>query len=302
MSRSNNKPKLSMIAAMLIFGTIGIFVSKIGLPSAVIAMFRSVIGTAFIGALLLIRRVKINTQALKRNLPLLLFSGAALGFNWIFLFESYRFAGVPVGTLCYYMAPVFVVLLSPFVLKERLTPVKLICSLAAIVGAALISGSKIGDGASLKGILFGLSAAALYCGIVIANKFIREQSPAETTFFQLAVSAAVMLPYCLLTQKVALAAFDASTILSVALVGVLHTGVAYMLYFGSVQRIPAQVSAVFSYIDPITSIILSALILNQPMTAVQAVGMFLILGATLFNELAPTLSQRRTAAQKKEDV
>lgn len=294
MSHSNNKNRIMNIIAMLIFGTLGIFVSQIPLPSSVIAMLRAVIGTVSIGGFMLVTKQKLDFKVIKKNAFYLLFSGVALGFNWILLFEAYRYTTIAVATLCYYMAPVFVILLSPIVLKEKLTPTMAICSLVAIGGAVLISGATVGGGQSIKGIIFGLAAAVLYCSIVLANKFIKNQSSTETTFLQLAISAVIMVPYVIITENVTLADFQPKTIVFVLIVGIIHTGIAYVLYFGSVQRIPAQTAAVFSYIDPVSSIILSALILNQQMSVLQAIGTVLILGATLFNELAPILKNKHS--------
>ncbi|MBQ3128951.1 MAG: EamA family transporter [Clostridia bacterium] len=285
------------IGAMLIFGTLGIFIFNLSLPSSVIAMLRAVIGTVSIGFFMLVTKQKLDFKVIRNNLKYLLISGIALGFNWILLFEAYRYTTIAVATLCYYMAPVFVILLSPLVLKEKLTPTMAACSAVAILGAVLISGATAGEGKSFKGIIFGLIAAVLYCGIILTNKFIRNQSSTETTFLQLAISAIIMILYVSFTEKVSVADFDTKTIILVLVVGIIHTGIAYVLYFGSVQRIPAQTAAVFSYIDPVSSIILSAVLLSQKMSMLQIIGTVLILGATLFNEIYPTLKKRRTGAQ-----
>ncbi len=285
------------ISAMLIFGTLGIFIFNLSLPSSVIAMLRAVIGTVSIGFFMLVTKQKLDFKVIKKNLKYLLISGVALGFNWILLFEAYRYTTIAVATLCYYMAPVFVILLSPLVLKEKLTPTMAVCSAVAILGAVLISGATAGEGQSFKGVIFGLVAAVLYCGIILTNKFIRNQSPTETTFLQLAISAVIMILYVSFTEKVSVADFDTKTIALVLVVGIIHTGIAYVLYFGSVQRIPAQTAAVFSYIDPVSSIILSAVLLSQPMSLLQIAGTVLILGATLFNEIYPTLKKKREGAK-----
>lgn len=285
------------IVAMLIFGTLGIFIFNIDLPSSVIAMLRAVIGTVSIGVFMLATKQKLDFKVIKKNALCLLISGVALGFNWILLFEAYRYTTIAVATLCYYMAPVFVIMLSPLVLKEKLTPTMAVCSAVAIIGAVLISGATLGEGQSIKGIIFGLIAAVLYCGIILTNKFIKNQSSTETTFLQLAISAVIMILYVSFTEKVSAADFDTKTIILVLVVGIIHTGFAYVLYFGSVQRIPAQTAAVFSYIDPVSSIILSAVLLSQQMTLLQTAGTVLILGATLFNELYPTLKAKSRGAK-----
>ena len=215
-----------------------------------------------------------------------------MAFNWICLFEAYRFTGVTVATLCYYMAPVIVVLASPFILKERLTGAKTVSVIVAVIGAVLISGVVTGATKSVKGIMLGLAAAALYSTVIVINKFVRDLSPVETTFVQLSVAAVTMIPYVLLTEDVTAFVFDTKSVVFMLIVGVFHTGIAYMIYFSSVQKIPAQTTAVFSYIDPVTAIIVSAVVLGERLDAVQIVGTILILTATLFNEFAPMLREK----------
>lgn len=277
-----------MVMSMLIFGTIGLFVKNIGLPSSFIAFARAFIGSIFIMGFMLLSRHKVNWASVKKNLKILIPSGIAMGFNWICLFESYRFTGVAVGTLCYYMAPVILITVSPFLLKERLTVTKVISVIAAIAGEVLISGVLSGTVRSARGIALGLAAAVLYASVILMNKFVKDMSPVETTLIQLISAAVVMIPYVLATENVSAFVFDKKSVLFTLIVGIFHTGIVYMLYFSSMQKIPAQTTAVFSYIDPVTAIILSAVVLHEDFTLVQLAGTVLILGATLFNELAPT--------------
>lgn len=282
-----------MIVSMLTFGTIGLFVNQINLPSSFTAFSRALIGSVFIGIFMLVTRRKVDGKAIRKNLKLLIPSGIAMGFNWICLFESYRYAGIPVGTLCYYMAPVILVFISPFILKEKLTAVKVISALVAIGGEVLISGVLSGSVRNGKGIALGLAAAVLYASVITINKFVKGLSPVETTLVQLMSAALVMIPYVLITEDVGSFVFDRNTVIFTIIVGIVHTGIVYMVYFYSVQKIPAQTTAVFSYIDPVTAIILSALILDESLSRFQIIGTVMILGATLFNELAPTLLNRK---------
>lgn len=281
-----------MAAAMLVFGTIGLFVKNIGFPSSFISFARALIGSIFIALFMLVSGHGLDKNAVLKNLKLLIPSGIAMAFNWICLFEAYRFTGVAVGTLCYYMAPVIVVVLSPIFLKEKLTAVNVVSVLAAVVGAVLISGVVSGSAKSAKGILLGLAAAALYSTVIMINKFVRNLSPIETTFVQLLTAAVTMIPYILLTEDVTEFVFDRRSVIFTLIVGIFHTGIVYMIYFSSVQKIPAQTTAVFSYIDPVTAIILSAVVLGERLDAVQLIGTFLILAATLFNELAPIFRKK----------
>ena len=281
-----------MAAAMLVFGTIGLFVKNIGFPSSFISFARALTGSIFIALFMLFSGHGLDKKSVLKNLKLLIPSGIAMAFNWICLFEAYRFTGVAVGTLCYYMAPVIVVVLSPVFLKEKLTAINVTSVLAAVVGAVLISGVVSGSAKSAKGILFGLAAAALYSTVVMINKFVKNLSPIETTFVQLSTAAVTMIPYILLTEDVTTFVFDKRSVIFTLIVGVFHTGIVYMIYFSSVQKISAQTTAVFSYIDPVTAIILSAVVLGERLDAVQLIGTFLILAATLFNELAPIIRKK----------
>ena len=293
----NKRASLSMAAAMAIFGTIGIFRRYIPLPSGVIACVRGAIGAAFLLCLLALRREGFCWAGVRAQWKRILLSGVLLGCNWMLLFEAYEYTSVSTATLCYYMAPVILILISPLVFEERLSCGKLLCALAAVAGMTLVSGiwnaGAIGaDG--LRGILFGLGAAALYAGVVVLNKKIRRIPGYERTILQLATAAAAMLPYALLSQRANAAALTPQALGMLALVGVVHTGLAYALYFGSMEKLAAQSIALMAYLDPIVAILLSALLLHEPMGVAQAAGAVLVLGAALGNEL---LSARGPAAK-----
>lgn len=286
--------KVKLVIAMVIVGSIGIFVHYIPLSSAVIAMFRAIIGTLFLLGVIILTKRPIKWPVVKANAKYLIISGAAIGFNWIFLFEAYQYTSIAVATLCYYMAPAFVILLAPLVLKEKLTVTNIVCTIFAMAGAVLISGVFGGSQTTLIGVGYGLAAAILYAWIMILNKLTRGLSGLELTFFQLLVSAIVMVPYVLLTEDVSALTFSMQTIVLLLIVGVVHTGMVYQLFFSALNQLPAQTSSLLSYIDPVTAIVLSALLLSQPIGGVQLVGTLLILGSAIVNE---TLSFK-----KKEDI
>lgn len=284
----DSRAMAQLISAMSLFGTIGIFVRYIPLPSSVIALARGVIGTAYLLLATLMTGKKLTRTAIRRNLPGLCLSGALIGFNWILLFESYRYTTVATATLCYYMAPMFVILASPLVLKERLTARKFLCVVAALLGMALVSGilqTGISSVQEMKGVLLGVGAAALYASVVMLNKLIRDISAYDKTILQLASSSVVVLPYVLLTEDLSSLTATPTALLLLAVVGVLHTGIAYTMYFGSLGTLRAQTAAIFSYIDPVVAIILSAVILKEPLGVTGILGAVMILGAALVSEL-----------------
>ncbi len=286
---NNNKEKMMMIGAMTIFGTIGIFRKYIPLPSSLLALARGMIGTAFLLLLVLvIKRDKLSTEAIKRNLGFLVVSGAFIGFNWILLFEAYQYTTVATATLCYYMAPVIVVLVSPFLFKERLTPLKALCVAVALAGMVFVSGipqSGFGGISELKGILLGLGAATLYAIVVILNQYIKDISAYDKTIMQLGTAAIAILPYTLLTENFADITFTPVAVCMLFFVGIVHTGIAYTLYFGSMSGLKTQTIALFSYIDPVVAIILSAVILQENIGLWGVIGAVMVLGSTMVSEL-----------------
>lgn len=272
---------------MLIFGSIGLFVRNINLPSTQIALARGIIGSIFILLISYVTKKKISWKSIKNNLVLLLISGAAIGVNWIFLFEAYKYTTIANATLSYYFAPVFITFLSPFVLKEKLTFQKVLCTIAAMAGMFFIVG--IGTGSSemnhVLGIGFGLAAAVLYASIVLMNKFIKNLTGIETTLMQLSIASIVLLPYILATETLKYTNLDIKSLILMICVGIINTGLAYLLYFSSIPKLNAQTLAVYSYIDPISAIILSSIFLREKMTLLQVIGGVLILGSTLLSEL-----------------
>ncbi len=286
---NNNRDKMMMIAAMTIFGTIGIFRRYIPLPSSTLALARGVIGTLFLLTLVLfVKKQRLDGGAIRRNLAFLVISGALIGFNWILLFEAYQYTTVAVATLCYYMAPVIVVMVSPFLFKEKLTPLKAACVAVALAGMVFVSGipqSGFGGMQELKGILLGLGAALLYATVVVLNQYIRDIPAYDKTIMQLGMAAVAILPYTLLTENFADISFTPIAVLMLLFVGIVHTGIAYTLYFGSMSGLKAQTIALFSYIDPVVAIILSAVILQENIGLWGVIGAVMVLGSTMVSEL-----------------
>lgn len=291
MENSVKNSKWMLVGSMLMFGTIGIFRRHIPLSSSVIALARAVLGTLFLLFLMAVKGSRPSVKAVTANLPALLVSGVLIGFNWILLFEAYQYTSVAVATLCYYTAPVLVILVSPVFLKEKLTGKKLVCVAAALAGMALVSGVvgadvTVGVGSSeWRGILLGLGAAALYAAIMILNKRIRDIPAIDKTVVQLAAAALVLLPYTWFTEEISAIRLTPVVGLLLVIVGVVHTGIGYAMYFGSMKALRAQTVALFSYIDPVTAIILSALLLNERMGAAQMAGAVFILCAAIAGDM-----------------
>lgn len=288
MNKDNFKSYVALIGSMLIFGTLGVVRRYVPLSSAMLALCRGALGSVFLLIFVLVRGGKLKLPERKATLWLVL-TGAIMGLNWMLLFEAYSYTTVAAATMCYYMQPTIVILLSPLVFRERLSGRKLACAAAAIIGMLFVSGvlsGGIGQVRDIRGIAFGLGAAALYAAVIILNKKVVVEDIYAKTVIQLAGAALVMIPYVLLTEGVPELTLTAADIGMVLLVGIVHTGITYALYFGSMQRLKAQTVAVMSYIDPVFALLLSAAVLHESLTPLGILGAVLIIGSAIISETA----------------
>lgn len=276
--------KMKVVTAMLLFGSIGLMVKNIELTSSEIALYRGVLGSLFLLLFLFLKKKKVSRTALKSNALVLLFSGAAIGLNWILLFEAYTYTTIANATLSYYFAPVIVMIASPFLLKEKLLPNKAVSILAAMLGMFLIvgTGTQIsGNDTHLVGIAYGLGAAVLYASVIMLNKLVKDLTSLESTLVQLMVASVTLAPYVFFTQGFDLVAIAGPSIPYLIILGIIHTGVAYVLYFSAMQKLKSQTVALLSYIDPVAAVAMSALFLGEGMSGMQLIGGLLILSSTL---------------------
>ena len=284
------RARMMLVTSMVIFGTIGLFKRFVPVTSGELALYRAVLAAVLLIGVLLVTRQKIPFKAIGKQIPLLLLSGAAMGVNWILLFEAFNYTSVALGTISYYFAPVIVTLLCPLLFRERLTAKQILCFLISTAGLVIITfaaeqGGEVEGRNDLVGILFGLGAAVFYASVILLNKFIKGVEGLHRTLLQFVAAIVTLTPYVALTSGVTLGGMDATGWACLLIVGLVHTGLAYVLYFPSIKELPGQKAAILSYIDPLVAVIVSVLILREPMNAWQWVGGAMILGATLWNEV-----------------
>ncbi len=286
--RKIDKNKLKIIIAMMIWGTMGIFIKTIPLNSIEIAFYRSIIGALFIIILSIVSGEKWDKEDLKADLKFLIPSGIALGAGWVLLFQGYKNTTISIATLSYYIAPVFIVILSIFILKEKITRKKVICIIVAIIGLLLVLDIKnignVADNQHVLGIFYSVLAAVFYAIVVILNKFIKKLTGVKVTIVQLLVSGIVLLPFTIMNSSRSLLSLDLLSIGLLLFVGIVHTGIAYLLYFSSVKEVEGQSIAILSYMDPIFALLIAGLFLGEKMTMIQLLGGVLILGSAYISE------------------
>ena len=284
---TTKRARVRLILSMAAFGTLAPFVRNISVSSGELALYRAILAAALIGTFLVATKQQIPFRALGKELYLLLFSGIAMGFNWILLFEAYKYTTVAISTLSYYFAPVIVTVVCPFLFKEKMTRKQILCFVMSTVGLALVAGiMDLGKGGNdAIGIAFGLGAAVLYATVVLLNKFIKGVTGIHRTFLQFLAAIAVLIPYVLCTGGMHLGSLNGIGWICLLIVGLVHTGVTYCLYFSSLKELPGQEAAILSYVDPLVAVVIGVLLLKEPLNWQQLVGGLMILGFTLWNEL-----------------
>ena len=281
-------PRLMLILSMAIFGTLGPFVRNIPVSSGELALYRAVLAAVLIAVFLAVTGQKIPFASIRKEIPLLLASGIAMGINWILLFEAYKYTTVSAATLSYYFAPVIVTVVCPILFREKLNGRQILCFVMSTAGLVLITGiGDMGNGKDLIGILFGLGAAVFYASVILLNKFIRNVEGIHRTFLQFVAAVVVLFPYVLLSGGITIGTLGGIGWVNLLIVGLIHTGVTYCMYFSSLKELPGQKAAILSYIDPLVAVLVSVTVLGETMTIWQGIGGILILGFTLWNEIAP---------------
>ncbi|MBR5593080.1 MAG: EamA family transporter [Bacteroidaceae bacterium] len=283
--KKENAAKGLMAVAMFIFGTLAPFVRNINVSSGELALYRAVLAALLVGGYLLVTKQKLSLRSIKKELFLLLLSGVAMGINWIFLFEAYKYTTVSVATLSYYFAPVIVMVVCPLIFKEKLTGKQILCFAMATAGLVLITGTAGGGKQDLLGIAFGLAAAAFYATVMLLNKFIKGVTGLHRTFIQFLSAIVVLVPYVACTSGFTLGGLSGTGWTNLLIVGLVHTGITYCMYFTALKELPGQKVAILSYIDPLVAVLVSVVLLNEGMTLPQMIGGVLILGFTLWSEL-----------------
>ncbi|MDM5227346.1 DMT family transporter [Cytobacillus sp. NJ13] len=280
------KSKIQFILSMITFGTIGLVVRYIDLASSERALLSSFLGCIFLLLIFFLMKKKISWNLVKTNALFLILSGIALGGNWIFLYQSYDYTTIANATLGYYFAPVLVMILSPFILREQLSIKKMVCIGVAIIGMLMIvgEGMSASESEDILGLSFGLIAAAFYAALLLLNKFIKDMGKLELTIIQLGTTTLLLMPYVFLTEGFGIFEISGSSIPFILILGIVNTGIGFWLFFSGMEKLKGQSIAMLSYVDPFVAILISAIILQEQMTIVQMLGGVLLLGSTLVSE------------------
>lgn len=277
-------PLYRYLIAVTIYGTIGFFLHFVNAQSEFVVFCRGLIGGLFIGLVMLISKQYPDLKSIKNNLLYIAISGIALGLNWLFLFAGYRYS-VAIASLLNYTAPIIVVIITAVFFRERLNKTQIMCIVFAFIGIACISGIfETSSTIDIHCIIYGLLAAVAFVFIVLCNRKIHDVKPLDKTITQLLFSAITVLPYVLINDSVPKQLDTVSIILLICL-GVIHTGIAYIFYFNSIDTLQANKVAIFGYIEPVLTVLTGALVFHEKLSVFGIIGAILILTSALVNEL-----------------
>ena len=274
---------ISYIFALLLFGSNGIIASYIALSSTEIVLYRTLIGSILLLFLFTITQNKWTFYKYKKHFAYLTLSGVAMGLSWMFLYEAYNRIGVSISSLLYYCGPVIVILLAPIVFKEKLTVHKLVGLFSVFIGIIFVNGNLVNGIRDLSGMFYGMMSAVMYAFMVIFNKKATNISGLENSLLQLAISCITVAVFILFRGDF-IFAIPQGSIFPLFFLGLVNTGIGCYLYFSKLDKLPVQSVSILGYIEPLSAVILSVIILKESLTAMQIIGAVLVLGGAIYAE------------------
>lgn len=290
---------LKYLASLFIFGFNGIFASYVDATSTQIVFLRVAIGTVVLLGAFLVTRKAVTCLKHKRALGFLALSGAAMGLQWLLLFEAFNHIGVGMATLLNYCGPIIVIALAPFVFKERMTWNKLLGIMVVVGGVLLLNGTATGS-LDVVGIACGLGAAALYAVMVTFSKKASAIKGLENTTIQMLSGLAAVF-VVLLIKGEANVTLPLHSVPAMLELGILGTGAACLLYFSGIGEMKAQTVAVLGYLEPLGAVVLSALILGEAMTGLQLAGAACVIGGACLAQLSMPAAWRQKLHRSAHD-
>ncbi|QOX64012.1 DMT family transporter [Anoxybacterium hadale] len=302
------KSYIQYIASLLLFGSNGVIASCIFLSSTEIVLTRTLIGGLTLLLFFVLSRQKIKLPEQKRGIVFVLLSGAAMGGSWIFLYKAYTLVGVGVATIVYYCGPVFVMVLSTMVFREKMTLGKFSGFLAVVAGIYLSNGQSLFSGDSPLGLLCSMMAAVMYTLMILFSKKSSFATSAEghtgssetkwecsqlgNTVCQLGAAFLTTALFLTLHRGISVS-IESKNLLPILILGVVNTGIGCLLYFSSISKLPVQSVAICGYLEPLSALVFSALFLGESLNSVQMIGVFLVLGGALFGEITGIFQKKQ---------
>ena len=263
--------------AAIIWGSNGVIVNLVPYDAYTIAFFRVLFASfTLLPVVLLTRKREVMSAA--RHWKIMLSLGCLLALGWALIFHAMKLIAIANAVLLNYTAPIFVALLAPLVLKEKLEKSTLIALAISVAGIVVISyqqNLQISDpGFNPLGVILGLLAGLAYAGfIIVSKKALSSFSSQVVAFYSYSIASIFLLPFMIGTDF----SPDLAPWILLLVLGVFNTGFAVTLYLKGLGMVKAQKAVVFTYLEPASAVVFGSLFLAQQPTPLMLVGGFLIL-------------------------
>ncbi|SES30753.1 DMT family transporter [Psychrobacillus sp. OK032] len=276
-----------MTLSMAIFGSIGFFTGKTGIPAVELVFVRCICATLFLGFCWFITGQHKVEVWKKHEVIQTLFCGIFLVLNWVFLFKAFEEMSITVAISIYNLAPIFVLILGSLFLKEKMTLTSLLAIVVCFLGSIFIIG--IQNFTSLtnfmgSGFVWALLSALCYALTMLLGKGINGLSAYAMTFVQTTIGILILFPFINLDLFNGLSGSNWLYILGT---GLIHTGFVYYLFFDSLRKLTTVVISALVFVDPVVAILLDTILLDFRPSILQSIGILLIFGGIIYTLIKP---------------
>ena len=278
---------VKLTISMAIFGSIGFFTIQTGIPAIELVFVRCVFATLFLSLLWYVTGGHKKEQWSKKEVLQTCLAGVFLVLNWVFLFKAFEVMAISLSITIYNLAPIFVLILGTFILKEKLSIQGLLAIIICFIGSILIVEIKNFQSIDLflnSGFIWALLSAICYALLMLTSKSVKKLSAYTMTFVQTAIGIVILLPLC---EFSVFQGLSTSNWLYILGTGLIHTGFVYYLFFDSIRHLPTFIVSVLTFVDPLVAILLDIIILSFNPSILQIAGMVLIFVGILYTMKIP---------------
>lgn len=276
--------RIKLVFVMIIWGSLGVFTRSIPLSALSLSFLRALIALPILFIVMKMKKAnKVKCSLLK---PYII-SGVLLGFGWLTLFYGFKHTSISSAVIIYNMCPVYVIIAAPIVLKETISKIQIAVIFISFLGLFLIIGHNLTEGYGYMGLILSAISGMLYATIVLINRSIKVRVDNQTaTFVQIFTAMTVLLPFVLFEGNIfTVVRLDALAVIYTILLGILHTGMAYTMFFSIYEHMKSVEIVSFSFLEPLFGILFSVIFVGERLTLLQTFGGILILGSTYIGEI-----------------
>ncbi len=288
--------RIKLLLVMIMWGSLGVFTRSIPLSALSLAFLRAFIA---LPVLFVVMKMKKENNVKWPLIKPYLISGVLLGFGWLTLFYGFKHTSISSAVMIYNMCPVYVMIAAPQVLKETISKVQIAVISISFLGLLLIVGHNLLDGYGFMGLALSAISGMLYATIVLINRSIKVRVDNQTaTFVQIFAAMIVLLPFVLIDGNILMVVYlDARAVIYTILLGVLHTGVAYTIFFSLYTHMKSVEIVSYSFLEPLFGILFSVIFVGETLTFPQIIGGIMIFGSNYIGEM---LKDRKSARQRND--